>query len=276
MELENRFKAQINQQATQTEQAEISPLPLLSDYVRLDLLNMTTKGVFPDTVPSAEYLKEMLENFSEREGAMPVRMANPLLLPRRIGWEEFFGEGESEDWKISPSEWRKRRDALFYALLTHRGRGLGEVEEIEESYLSLLSEAQRLAEEARKNPSRRVKEFEEKYAEAASAYKDLLLYRGELLRKIQEGVREFEEERKEMLSSEWKGFVEELERLSQDTALTAEVKRRIIAEFDKRTREVFTKAGELWKGDEAYEEMVACNLGGVRNNSFSKKVCPQT
>ena len=66
----------------QTETQQTDRLPLLSDYVRLDLLNMTTKGVFPDTVPDAKYLKDLIENFADRDGVVLTRSANPAVINR--------------------------------------------------------------------------------------------------------------------------------------------------------------------------------------------------
>jgi len=45
------------------------------DFLRLDLLTRTTKGVFPDIVPDGNFLKNFFENFHKEQGAVPVRIS---------------------------------------------------------------------------------------------------------------------------------------------------------------------------------------------------------
>ncbi|TCK06342.1 hypothetical protein CLV27_0143 [Phorcysia thermohydrogeniphila] len=65
--MENTFEGAIerrlNTQAftKQTKQPD-STLPLTQDYLRLNILSRTTKGLFPDIIPSEENLKELLRN----------------------------------------------------------------------------------------------------------------------------------------------------------------------------------------------------------------------
>jgi len=124
-------------------------LPLLEDYARLNILSRTTKGLFPDVIPDQQTLKDLLQNFEKEQGAVPLASPSPLLkmnkatmkIPNFIEYEPEF------EMSINDDTWRQRKKALTYALLTHRGRGLGVAEEMAKMGHSLLETAESLAEE---------------------------------------------------------------------------------------------------------------------------------
>jgi len=107
-------------------------LPLLEDYARLNILSRTTKGLFPDVIPDQQTLKDLLQNFEKEQGAVPLASPSPLFkmnkatmkIPNFIEYEPEF------EVSINDDTWRQRKKALTYALLTHRGRGLGVAEEM--------------------------------------------------------------------------------------------------------------------------------------------------
>jgi len=111
---------------------QVIQLPLLEDYARLNILSRTTKGLFPDVIPDQQTLKDLLQNFEKEQGAVPLASPSPLLkmnkatmkIPNFIEYEPEF------EISINDETWRQRKKALTYALLTHRGRGLGVAEEM--------------------------------------------------------------------------------------------------------------------------------------------------
>ena len=64
-----------------------------------------------------------------------------MKIPNFIEYEPEF------EMSINDETWRQRKKALTYALLTHRGRGLGVAEEMAKMGHSLLETAESLAEE---------------------------------------------------------------------------------------------------------------------------------
>lgn len=105
-------------------------LPLLEDYARLNILSRTTKGLFPDVVPDERTLKELIEHFSDEQGAVPLESPNPLKKASKGTLEisKFIDYTPEFEIKINDETWKQRKKALVYALATYRGRELGVAE----------------------------------------------------------------------------------------------------------------------------------------------------
>jgi hypothetical protein len=66
-------------------------LPLTQDYLRLNILSRTTKGLFPDIIPSEENLKELVKNFSNEQDVvlrkrLGIKGTNKLDRLKRRSW----------------------------------------------------------------------------------------------------------------------------------------------------------------------------------------------
>ncbi|GEM_PF-4713978 len=91
------------------QQQTSSPIryPLSSTLIAYDLLTMITKGIFPDTVPDDERLKNLVENLSDRLDAEPLSPLSPLykLSRENLYWPGVIEEFATE-WKISNKMWK--------------------------------------------------------------------------------------------------------------------------------------------------------------------------
>jgi len=106
-------------------------LPLLEDYARLNILSRTTKGLFPDVIPDERTLKELIEHFSDEQGAVPLESPNPLrkVSSQTVKISNFIDYTPEFEIKINDDTWKQRKKALVYALATYRGRALGVAKE---------------------------------------------------------------------------------------------------------------------------------------------------
>ena len=127
-------------------------LPLLEDYARLNILSRTTKGLFPDIMPDERTLKELIEHFSDEQGAVPLESPNPLKKASKetLKISNFIDYTPEFEIKINDETWKQRKKALVYALATYRGRELGVAEEMGKMGLRLLETAEAMAREGRK------------------------------------------------------------------------------------------------------------------------------
>ena len=127
-------------------------LPLLEDYARLNILSRTTKGLFPDVIPDERTLKELIEHFSDEQGAVPLESPNPLrkVSSQTVKISNFIDYTPEFEIKINDDTWKQRKKALVYALATYRGRELGVAEEMGKMGLRLLETAEAMAREGRK------------------------------------------------------------------------------------------------------------------------------
>jgi hypothetical protein len=90
------FEKSIAQLKTSTLSSEKSQqpnsiLPLTQDYLRLNILSRTTKGLFPDIIPSEENLKELVKNFSNEQDVvlrkrLGIKGTNKLDRLKRRSW----------------------------------------------------------------------------------------------------------------------------------------------------------------------------------------------
>ena len=94
------------------------------NFLRLDLLTRTTKGVFQDIVPDEQLLKSLTENFHKEQGAVPVRIADPSKNINATYLEGFltYDIVNEEHGGITDKAWQQRKKALYYAHPTHKRR----------------------------------------------------------------------------------------------------------------------------------------------------------
>jgi len=234
-------------------------LPLLEDYARLNILSRTTKGLFPDVIPDERTLKELLEHFSDEQGAVPLESPNPLrkVSSQTVKISNFIDYTPEFEIKINDETWKQRKKALVYALATYRGRELGVAEEMGKMGLRLLETAEAMAREGM--TTEEIRRKEEELRELSRAYWRVLEKRNQY---VQEINRAFEVERDkllEMLSGSYREIVEALQKVPESPE-GMDYYEELVKSYDEGHRRVYQALAGYFASPKAAQEQFTTEI----------------